>query len=110
MRRTLVATAAKRLGLTIALALACIVASAQPAAAVEVVPLNFAWGVVDETGVDNDVVISQVSPDKIRVTDTAGVTFVGGCAAEGPQAAVCDIQLPLVADSFFNMGGGNDSL
>jgi hypothetical protein len=95
--------------IAVGLVLAGLMGSVPSAEAVQVSPGGY-WDVIDNTGVNNNVVITQVAPDRIRVEDTAGVTFLGGCTAESPQSAVCGIALPLTGQSLFNMGEGDDSL
>jgi Ca2+-binding RTX toxin-like protein len=97
----------------VAVAAACLLllVAARPAAAVDVRTSGY-WDVIDTTGVDNNVVISEVEPGKVRVTDTAGVSFnFGDCVAESPTSALCTIQYPsLTGASAFLMNAGNDSL
>jgi Ca2+-binding RTX toxin-like protein len=100
----------RRGSLALAVACAWLFAGAGDAQAVDVRTNNY-WDVIDYDGVDNDVVISEAAPGKVRVTDTAGVTFIhGDCVAEGPNSAVCDIQLPNDGASVISMNEGNDSL
>jgi Ca2+-binding RTX toxin-like protein len=104
-----------RVLLTVVLAAACGLGVTQPAAAVDVSGPYF--DIFDKTGSNNDVTITQVSPDRIRVTDTAGVTFgsegtrsTGECISESPQSALCVYQPADIFPPIFDMGQGDDSL
>jgi hypothetical protein len=87
---------------------ALLLVPAHPAAAVDVRSDNY-FDVIDRAGVQNTVVISQVAPNRIRVTDASGVTSGPPCTAETPQAVVCDLQ-PVSGASAFALGAGDDSL